>query len=100
VRPLLDIEAPQSYFAGYNPANINSIVVLRDISDEVTSFCDHNTEMTMDRAKSQMRLLARAHAQGYSNSAVRNALQAIVTWPEFFMKTLDFGMEAGWTART
>ncbi|WP_068071736.1 phosphotransferase [Novosphingobium lentum] len=97
VRPLLDFEAPQSYFAGYNPANINSIVVLRDISDEVTSFCDHNTEMTLDRAKSQMRLLARAHGQGYSNPAVQQALKAIVTWPEFFMKTLDFGMEAGST---
>ena len=95
VRPLLDIEAPVSCFAGYDPTNINSIVVLHDISDDVTSFCDHNTEMTRARAESQMALLASAHGQGYANSAVRAELDRIVTWPQFFTKTLDFGMEAG-----
>ena len=95
VRPLLDIESPLSCFAGYDASNINSIVVLRDISADVTSFCDHNTEMTLARAESQMGLLAAAHGQGYANPALRAELERIVTWPEFFTKTLDFGMEAG-----
>jgi Phosphotransferase enzyme family len=95
VRPLLDIEAPVSCFAGFDASNINSLVILHDISADVTSFCDHKTEMTRARAESQMRLLARAHGQGYSKLELQAALKKIVTWPEFFTKTLDFGMEAG-----
>lgn len=95
VRPLLDIEVPVALFAGYDASNINSLVIMHDISADVTSFCDHKTEMTRARAESQMRLLARAHGQGYGNPAIVKALENIVTWPEFFIKTLDFGMEAG-----
>lgn len=95
VRPLLDIEVPVSVFAGYDPSNINSMVIMKDMSDDVTSFCDHNTDMTRARIESAMSLLARAHGQGYSQPAMREALTNIVTWPEFFTKTLDFGMEAG-----
>jgi thiamine kinase-like enzyme len=59
------------------------------------SFCDHTTDMTRARTESQMALLARAHGQGYSNPSLQDALGQIVAWPEFFTKTLDFGMEAG-----
>lgn len=95
VRPLLDIEAPTAFFVGYNPDTINSMVILGDISAEVTSFCDHNTDMTLARAESQMALLAQAHAYGYSRPAVRDALAHLGTWPQFFTNTLAFGMKEG-----
>lgn len=93
IRPHYDIEAPVCYFAGYNPATINSIIVLRDISDDVLSFCDHTTAMPRARAESQMRLLARLHGQGYGNAKIRAAMQPLPTWPQFFKRTEDFGIE-------
>lgn len=90
IRPLYDIEAPVCHFAGFNPDTINSILVLRDISAEVQSFCDHNTPMPRERAESQLRLLARLHGQGYANPAIRAAMQALPTWPEFFKRTEGF----------
>ncbi len=95
IRPLLNIEAPVSYFSAFDPQNINSLSILKDISDDVLSFCDHHTDMTRARIESEMSLLAVAHGQGYGDPAVRDALQHIGTWPEFFTKTLDFGMKEG-----
>ncbi len=95
IRPLLDIEAPVSVFAGFDPATINSLIMMEDMSDSVTSFCDHTTDMTRARAESEMRLLAALHGQGYGRAEVRAAMAGLATWPEFFSKTLDFGMQAG-----
>lgn len=95
IRPLLDIEAPVSYFSAFDPRNINSLSILKDISGDVLSFCDHHTDMTRARAESQMSLLAAAHGQGYGDKAVGSALQHLGTWPEFFTRTLDFGMKEG-----
>lgn len=94
IRPLYDIEAPVCLFAGYDPKTINSIIVLRDISDDVQSFCDHNTPMPRERVESQLRLLARLHGQGYANAQIREAMKALPTWPEFFGRTEGFGSEA------
>lgn len=93
IRPHYDIVAPVCYFAGFNPDTINSILVLHDISDEVQSFCDHNTPMSRQRAESQMRLLARLHGQGYANKRIREAMAPLPTWPGFFKNTEGFGSE-------
>lgn len=93
IRPHYDIEAPVCHFAGYNPETINSIIILTDISDDVLSFCDHNTPMSRARAESQVRLLARLHGQGYSNPKIRAAMQPLPTWPRFFKNTEGFGSQ-------
>lgn len=93
IRPHYDIEAPVCHFAGYNPATINSIIIMKDISNDVLSFCDHNTPMPRARAESQVRLLARLHGQGYGNSKIREAMQPLPTWPQFFKNTEGFGSE-------
>jgi Phosphotransferase enzyme family len=95
IRSLLDFEAPVSHFSEFNPATINSLTMMHDISDEVMSFCDHNTEMTRARAESQMHLLAACHGQGYGRPELAEAIKRLPTWPEFFTKTCDFGLEAG-----
>jgi len=95
IRPLLEIEAPQSFFANYDAETVNSIIMLRDISETVTSFCDHHTNMTRARAESQLRLLATYHGKGYADAAMQARLKSFVTWPEFFGKTLEFDMMGG-----
>jgi hypothetical protein len=45
IRPLLDIEAPRSLFANYDPRSLACIMVLKDIGDEAI-FCTHTTEIT------------------------------------------------------
>ncbi len=95
LRPLLNIEAPQSCFASYDPHSFNSIIMLRDISEEVTSFCSHNTPMNRERAESQIRLLAELHGTGYRSAELQSKLQLLPTWPQFFTNTLGFGMKEG-----
>jgi hypothetical protein len=95
IRPLLNIEAPQSFFASYDPRSFNSIIMMRDLSKSVTSFCTHETEVTRQRVESQLTLLAEFHGKGYSSPAVKAQLARLTTWPEFFTATLAFGMKDG-----
>jgi hypothetical protein len=95
VRPLLDIEAPQCFHAHINDETFNSIIMLGDISDDVTEFCSHKTVMTRARAESQMRLLARLHGRVYGSARLQELISQFPTWPGFFNGTLAFGMKEG-----
>lgn len=95
IRPLLDIEAPVSYFARLDTHSFNSIVVLKDLSGGGTEFCSHKTVMTRARVESQMALLARLHGKAYADASVRAKLPLFFTWSEFFNNTLAFGMREG-----
>jgi Phosphotransferase enzyme family len=95
IRPLLNIEAPRSYFAKFDPESFNSIIVLADLSDAVTEFCNHKTKMTRERAESQLALLAEMHGRCYLSPQLREQLNSLPTWPEFFGNTLEFGMQHG-----
>jgi hypothetical protein len=95
LRPLLSIEAPQPYFARYDAESFNSLIILGDISGHVTEFCSHKTPMPRQRVESQISLLANMHGSCYRDPELKTRLQALATWPEFFAKTLDFGMQDG-----
>lgn len=95
IRPLLDIEAPRSFFARFDPATFNSIVVLADLGVGATEFCNHETRMTRRRAESQLALLARMHGSCYADVGLRGRLAALPSWPEFFRNTRSFGIEQG-----
>ena len=95
IRPLLDIEAPRSFFARFDPETFNSIVVLSDLSASATEFCNHETRMTRRRAESQLELLAKMHGSCYANAGLRERLSALPSWPEFFHNTRAFGIEHG-----
>ncbi len=88
VRPTLPIEAPQAYFAKYDPQSFNSIIVMRDLKDQV-EFCPIDTPMTLARGKSQMALLARLHGEYYAHPAKLTALDGFNTWEEFFTATVE-----------
>jgi hypothetical protein len=95
IRPLLDIEAPVGYFAKSDPETFNSIIMLGDITDEVTEFCSDKTVMSRARAESQMRLLGRLHGATAGNPVLRERAKAFKTFKEFFNDTLGFGLDKG-----
>lgn len=95
IRPLLKIEAPKSFHANFDPVSFNSIIMLEDITNNVTEFCSHKTEMTFNRACSQLKLLAELHGNSYSDQLIRSAIQHLPTWPEYFDNTEAFGMKEG-----
>ena len=92
LRPRLDIEAPQSFFARYDPESFNSLIILLDVSRSVTEFCNHKTTIDRKRAESQVALLARFHGRGYGDAELRQRLKSLNTWPQFFGDTLNYGM--------
>jgi len=61
VRPKLPIRAPEALFSRYDPVTFNSLIVMRDIGDEVT-FGSHDLTLSEEEARSQLRLLATLHA--------------------------------------
>jgi aminoglycoside phosphotransferase (APT) family kinase protein len=95
MRPLLNIEAPRACFAHFDENTYNSIIMLRDLTGQVREFGNHETVMSLERAQSQLALLAELHGSGYGNPQLRVELQRIATWPDYFNKTLAFGMETG-----
>jgi hypothetical protein len=98
VRPGLEIEAPVCHHARLDPESFNSIVLLEDLTDTVTEFCSHETEMPIERAQSQMRALASLHGAYWSRAETASGLlRDFPTWPEFFEHTRGFGMEEGST---
>ncbi|UCV23604.1 ecdysteroid 22-kinase family protein [Ferribacterium limneticum] len=95
IRPHLEIEAPRSFFAHFDPVSFNSMIMLGDLTSSVTEFCNHKTVMTLERARSQMRLLGKLHGISHSHPDIRAQLEHLPTWPDYFKNTEAFGMEAG-----
>jgi len=86
LRAGLDIEAPECLHASFDPQSLNSIIVMRDIADRVR-FCNFDTPMTEELARSQMRVLAALHAAYYESAALDTTLSPWNTWEEFFAIT-------------
>lgn len=84
IRPQLSIEAPQSYLAVYDPESFASIVMLRDMGGEV-SFCSHHTEMTLERAQNQMRVLATLHGHFYRSPQLDCELAHMFRYDDRFL---------------
>lgn len=95
MRPHLTIEAPRGWYASFDAHSYNSIVMLGDLTTEVTEFCSHRTVMTRARAESQVRLLGTMHGQSYRKPELKAPLAQLPTWPEYFTRTEAFGMKDG-----
>eukprot|EP00456_Euglypha_rotunda_P091991 TRINITY_DN96817_c0_g1_i1.p2 TRINITY_DN96817_c0_g1~~TRINITY_DN96817_c0_g1_i1.p2 ORF type:complete len:208 (+),score=58.94 TRINITY_DN96817_c0_g1_i1:233-856(+) len=77
VRPLIDVVAPEGVFATYDPDSFNSILMLKDISAEVESFCNYDTPMNQARVESQMELLAKVHARFLESAELKKIGRAV-----------------------
>jgi hypothetical protein len=94
VRPTLGIEAPQAYFARFDPHTFNSLIIMRDMGGEA-EFGRHDLPMSRARAESQMRLLAKLHARYYQSPELATTLAPFNTWEKYFEATVR---EAGFGA--
>jgi len=88
VRPILDVIAPTAFFARFDPESLNSIIILRDLRDEV-DFCQLDTDLTLEQAQSQMRLLATLHGRFYESPELRTTLADFSNWETFFTITAE-----------
>ena len=88
VRPALPIEAPVALHAKHDPDSFNSIIVMRDLREQV-EFGRIDTPMTLARGKSQMDLLARMHGEYYAHPERLQALDGFNNWEEYFAATVD-----------
>ena len=88
VRPTLRIVAPEAYFAAFHPRSLNSIIVMRDIGEEVR-FCPVDAPVTRALAESQMRLLATLHGRYYDSAELATTLAPWRLWEHYFTVTVE-----------
>lgn len=91
VRPKLPIVAPEALFSRYDPASLNSLIIMRDIAGEVT-FGSHELTLTEEQARSQLRLLATLHARYWDSPELETELAVWNSWEKYFTITVE---EAG-----
>lgn len=93
IRPHLDIEAPVSFFAAYDPESFNSLIILDDLSDSVESFCTHETYINKKRAESQLDVLAALHSRFNESTEFDAVFPKPSSWPQYFYNIVAVGME-------
>ncbi len=86
VRPTLDIDAPVCLHARFDPSSLNSIVIMRDMASDV-QFGEYSTPMTLELARSQMRVLSSLHAAYYESPELNTTLSPWNTWEDYFAIT-------------
>jgi thiamine kinase-like enzyme len=91
VRPKLPIVAPDALFSRYDPASLNSLIIMRDIAGEVT-FGSHELTLTEEQARSQLGLLATLHARYWESPELETELAVWNSWEKYFTITVE---EAG-----
>jgi hypothetical protein len=88
VRPLLDLDAPTAYFAGYDPESWTAVIVLRDLAGQV-QFCSHETSMDEARAQSQLGLLAKLHGKFHESPLLRADLAELPLFQARFRNLVE-----------
>lgn len=71
IRGDLDIDAPEAYFAAFDRETYASMVMLKDIGEEVR-FCNERTVSTCRSVESQLALLATLHGTFYDSPRLRD----------------------------
>jgi thiamine kinase-like enzyme len=83
VQPDLDIRTPHPLFARYDPETLNSIIIMGDLAGQVT-VCTHESDLTLEQARSQLRLLAMLHAKYLDSPQLHTTLREFNVWEDFF----------------
>jgi thiamine kinase-like enzyme len=91
-RPLLEIEAPRSLLANFDPVSFASIVVFEDFGDTAT-FCSEGTPVDRDFARAQMDILARLHGRFHQAPELETSLAVLPTWYQRFNNLMTFHLE-------
>ena len=88
VLPTVEVRAPHSLFAAYDPDSFNSIIVMRDLAGQVR-FGSHELDLTLEQARSQQRLLATLHAKYYESPELNSTLSEFNDWEKYFTITVE-----------
>ena len=83
IRGRVAMEAPTAYYAGYDPNNHATILVLRDLAGEV-KYCDSDTPFDWAMASGQMSNLARLHATFFKSPELGTASIPYRTWTQWW----------------
>ena len=102
IRPTLDIEAPVGLFANVSTESLNSILLMADMAGQV-DFCDQRTPISLERATSQVELLAKVHGTFYQpqNQKSIASLLTFREWCDLTQQAFDWsaarmkGFQAG-----
>lgn len=77
-------------------ASANSLILLEDLSRHGVQFCDFDTPISLERARSQLRLLATVHGRVHADARLQQAIAPLPSWPDFFAGTVAMiGMRQG-----
>jgi hypothetical protein len=90
LRPLLDIEAPECLFANVDEHTYNSIILLRDMTDDA-HFCGHAEPMSRARLEDQLALLAILHGRFHAATDLPARFPFLRTWDDIFTSTAEAG---------
>jgi hypothetical protein len=91
-RPLLEIEAPEAWFAAFDPVSFNSMIMLKDLGEGV-SFFPFDRLLRREQAESQISLLAGLHGRFYEARELTTTLAVLPTWRERFRNLERFHLE-------
>ena len=69
--------APVALFARFDPRTLNSLIMMRDMQDEM-DFCRLDTDLSCAHAQSQMRLFATLHARYYQSAELETTLAPFI----------------------
>ena len=93
LRPLVEVDAPEPYFANFDPETFNSIIVLRNMEEEV-EFCRHWTPISREQIRSQLDLISTFHARFLEDAEINARTVPLATWSKFYAAVESYGHEA------
>lgn len=78
-RPRLDIPAPETYYAGFDPETYAYLIMMKDVGGTVT-FPDERHVTTREQAENQIDTLARLHSRFYESPELGTASLPFTRW--------------------
>jgi len=87
VRGRIEMEAPEGFYARFDPENFASLIMLRDLRGRA-QFCDDRTEITRERAEQQICTLASLHSRFYESAEIGTPTLPFITWPQWWARMM------------
>ena len=82
-RPRLDIPAPETYYAAYDPETHAYLIMMKDLGKEVI-FPDERHEVTRQEAEAQIDTLARLHSKFYDSPELGTSTLPFTRWHDWW----------------
>lgn len=87
VRHRLDIQAPEAWYAAFNPRTYGYMVVMKDLGGQA-DFCTPASTVDWPRAASMVNTLAKLHSRFYQSPELGSATLPFKTWPVWWADNL------------